>query len=143
MKWTKYNYAEYLKSERWGVIRKLVRHRDEGRCKFCNSTDSLHTHHRSYDHLNEDLPKEVEDCVLVCATCHGKLHDDTPPTQREAYHEGWKDCASHLARAVWIAETSTLATIERTAKEERWMRENLTEGKTREQLEKEQADAEG
>ena len=66
------SYDEYLQSPEWKALSRLARQRAENRCQVCNSSGSLHVHHREY-------PKEwgqepMSSLVVLCAACHGTFH---------------------------------------------------------------------
>jgi len=65
-------YAEYLQSDHWKQFAAEAKERAGNRCQLCNADGELHTHHRTYDRLGEELP---EDVVVLCADCHAKFHD--------------------------------------------------------------------
>ena len=66
------SYQEYLQSDHWKQFAADAKERAGNRCQLCNSDGELHTHHRTYDRLGEELP---EDVVVLCADCHAKFHD--------------------------------------------------------------------
>jgi len=55
------------------TVRAIVLERDSHRCQFCYSTKRLNVHHRSYKRCRTRW--EVDDCITLCRTCHGYLHD--------------------------------------------------------------------
>ena len=66
------SYAEYLQSDYWKQFAHEAKERVGNRCQLCNADGELHTHHRTYERLGEELPKDV---VVLCANCHAKFHD--------------------------------------------------------------------
>lgn len=65
------SYNEFLKSDEWKQVAKMVKDRDGNKCVICGSTENLNAHHIGYngDRLNED------DIVTLCNRCHECLHD--------------------------------------------------------------------
>jgi hypothetical protein len=66
-------YDEYLESDHWRAIRRLVLERDGNHCMVCGRSDvKLHVHHNSYERFgNENL----SDLVSLCAYCHHLFHN--------------------------------------------------------------------
>jgi len=55
-------------------VRRLVIARSRGYCEDCNeelSPDSTHVHHRTYERLGRELPKDLE---VLCLRCHERRH---------------------------------------------------------------------
>lgn len=75
----KAQYHEYLKTPRWKVIADEVKKRAGWKCQVCNSSLDLHTHHRTYDHLGDEL-SHMDDLICLCSRCHRIFHghEDTP-----------------------------------------------------------------
>jgi len=67
-------YARYLRSFRWRLIRFLRLRLDGHRCRLCNNRGPLEVHHRSYEHRGGSLEGELKDTITLCAACHGKVH---------------------------------------------------------------------
>jgi 5-methylcytosine-specific restriction endonuclease McrA len=64
------SYPEYLKSQTWATIRKLVAIRFHHQCPICHSpAKKNHIHHLNY---NEDtlLGENLFALVLLCEECH-------------------------------------------------------------------------
>lgn len=78
-------YQRYIKSEEFDLVRKKVFERDNYQCQFCNWTPddynpdvksskrTLTCHHRTYEHLYNEL-EHLEDCITLCHICHHSLH---------------------------------------------------------------------
>ena len=62
-------YTDYLKSEHWRTIRRLVKERDGYACVICNSTEHLEVHHRTYDRV--PYCERLSDLCTLCSKCHG------------------------------------------------------------------------
>ena len=62
------NYEEYLKTEHWRTLSRLVKERDNYACVICNSSEELEVHHRTYERgrFNERL----DDCYTLCRKHH-------------------------------------------------------------------------
>lgn len=82
--------AEKVQRRRSKVKKLLVEYKG-GCCQFCGynkSVKSLHFHHLDPNEKEfgvsmkgrtlaiETLKKEVDKCILLCANCHGELHDE-------------------------------------------------------------------
>lgn len=71
-------YRNYLRSKKFGEVKKLVNERCEGRCVFCRRSRedgvTLATHHTTYKHLYEGGETEANDCILICTREHKLLH---------------------------------------------------------------------
>ena len=66
-------YQEFLGSEYWHNVRKLVWKRDKYRCLRCESEKNLQTHHITYEHHFEEH-LYLEDLETLCKDCHEKEH---------------------------------------------------------------------
>ena len=66
---SKESYQEYLLSEHWFRMKRVVLHRDGYRCVICGATDHLEVHHKRYDDLNDFDALET-----LCARCHRDVH---------------------------------------------------------------------
>lgn len=66
-------YDAYLRTEHWFMLSDKVKQRDGNRCKLCNSTKQLTSHHRSYK--NRGKFNEIEDLVTLCRNCHSIIHE--------------------------------------------------------------------
>lgn len=60
-------YQEYIQSDEWRVKAEDAKRRAGYHCQVCNSPIRLDAHHRTYDHLGEELP---EDITVMCHECH-------------------------------------------------------------------------
>ena len=70
----KVDYKDYLKSDRWQLLRTFIHTRDGDRCMTCNSKKNLHVHHRTYSKIRTD--GEKHDLILLCAPCHKIIHEN-------------------------------------------------------------------
>ena len=66
------NYEDYLKTPAWRLQRIRAIKRARGRCQACNSSKSLHVHHRTYERLGHEDP---EDLTVFCDNCHKLFHN--------------------------------------------------------------------
>lgn len=71
-------YRNYIRSKKFGEVKKIVWERDGGRCQFCDRQPSdgvtLSVHHKCYRHLYEGGETEANDCILICSREHKLLH---------------------------------------------------------------------
>jgi 5-methylcytosine-specific restriction endonuclease McrA len=67
-------YRNSLKSEYWTKVKKKVRLRDDFKCRCCNSTIRLETHHITYYVNGQSITsKELQHLkwlITLCETCH-------------------------------------------------------------------------
>lgn len=74
----------YLRSDHWRRVREFALEDAENRCAVCNSGFSLDVHHRTYERLGNERPRDV---LVLCRTCHdifhrnGRLIGSTPRPQ--------------------------------------------------------------
>ncbi len=75
-------YDKYLGSKHWKKKRKKCYFHYNGKCTICGfngKPSQMNVHHLNYSNLwNERIGKDI---VLLCSSCHRKLHDkkfDTP-----------------------------------------------------------------
>lgn len=70
-------YSDYLKTNRWNIIKTSALKRDGYRCVLCWSKDNLCWHHRSYKHKwKQDYELELNDVYILCDRCHRIFHDN-------------------------------------------------------------------
>jgi len=67
-----HNYADYLKSHHWQVIREQALKRVGCRCEDCETTEGVRVYHREY-HWFSERPSDLE---VLCNDCHGLRHED-------------------------------------------------------------------
>ena len=71
-------YKSYIRSKAFKEVKKAVEERDGGECQVCGRTRqngvTLSCHHRTYRHLYEGIPNEVDDCITLCSICHKAIH---------------------------------------------------------------------
>jgi 5-methylcytosine-specific restriction endonuclease McrA len=72
------NYQEYLRSEHWITISAGAKARAGHLCQMCNKGGELHTHHRTYERLGNELPGDL---IVLCKACHNKFHKETSTWQ--------------------------------------------------------------
>jgi hypothetical protein len=64
-------YAEYLLTPEWRERAERAKARAGWRCQFCNSSERLEAHHRTYERRGAELD---DDLVALCDRCHDGLH---------------------------------------------------------------------
>lgn len=69
---TKQKYKKYLQTEVWQGLKNEAIERAGGRCQLCNSSDSLHVHHRVYPKVWGD--ELISDLTVLCNSCHFVFH---------------------------------------------------------------------
>ncbi len=69
----KWDYAAYIKSPEWRLVRKAYfASRLRQRCVVCDATKNIHLHHRTYKRLGQE---RLHDLEPLCAPCHAATHD--------------------------------------------------------------------
>ena len=66
-------YREYLKSDEWYELRKLVIKRDSHRCTRCGYIGNLQVHHTNYSGI-ETMSFTIDQLETVCTICHANIH---------------------------------------------------------------------
>jgi len=66
-------YNEYLQSDEWQDKRTNVFKRSGYICEGCGNKRATEVHHRTYDHVGEEMLFEL---VALCNLCHSILHPD-------------------------------------------------------------------
>jgi hypothetical protein len=68
----KERYHEYLLSDDWKEIRANKLKEAGGRCQLCNKRGTMHVHHRTYDRVFHEQPRDL---IALCGRCHRKFHN--------------------------------------------------------------------
>jgi DNA-binding Lrp family transcriptional regulator len=68
-----FDYAEYLKSDKWKKIARKIRDKYDYKCAECSSTIDLNVHHKTYQHIGNEQ-KHLDDLTLLCNKCHKQVH---------------------------------------------------------------------
>lgn len=72
MKQNDSDYQKYLQSDHWLKISEETKRLAGYKCQVCNSSDQLHTHHRTYERKGDELQADL---VCLCASCHKLFHN--------------------------------------------------------------------
>ena len=64
-------YEAYLKSANWRALRDKILKRDGWKCTKCGGKYNLHVHHLTYEHVGEELLKDLK---TLCRKCHEAQH---------------------------------------------------------------------
>tara|TARA_B100000900_G_scaffold414938_2_gene443134 strand:- start:210 stop:875 length:666 start_codon:yes stop_codon:yes gene_type:complete len=65
-------YSAYLHSAHWKKTRSEALMRAGYKCQACSTKEEiLDVHHNSYDRLGAEEP---QDLIVLCRTCHGRVH---------------------------------------------------------------------
>lgn len=64
-------YREYLRSERWHLIREKVLQRERYLCQGCGDARANEVHHSTYVHVGDEFLFEL---VALCSACHRRFH---------------------------------------------------------------------
>ena len=73
IRWRKWYFGKYLKSDAWQLKRNYILARDGKRCRLCGATDRLQVHHLPGAYKRAGFEK-ASDLVTLCKTCHGREH---------------------------------------------------------------------
>lgn len=65
-------YPEHLQTFHWQYVRRRALERAGHRCQFCNSTERLNVHHRTYENRGDEKDWDV---IVLCYTCHDTFHE--------------------------------------------------------------------
>lgn len=68
------DYKDFLRTPYWKAISYEVKRRAKFKCMFCNSSNNLNVHHRSYENHGDEL-NNLQDLVCLCNVCHEKHHN--------------------------------------------------------------------
>ena len=69
------HYTHFLNTPYWKAIAVYTKYRAYHKCVFCDSSDNLVTHHKTYAHHGEEL-FYLSDLVVLCKPCHHKHHKE-------------------------------------------------------------------
>ncbi len=75
MEWKRL-YQEYLASPEWASVRGRVMVRAREVCEGCGLTPARVVHHKTYDHIGDELLFEL---VALCRGCHDRAHKAPHP----------------------------------------------------------------
>lgn len=65
------NYSDYLRSDKWQLIRRNALERTAGGCQLCGSRQNVQLHHRTYINIANE---HETDLTVLCDRCHTELH---------------------------------------------------------------------
>ncbi len=70
---SKAHYTEYLQTEHWATMRRLVLEHAGHACQLCNASRGakLNVHHRTYERVYRE---KLSDLTVLCERCHGLAH---------------------------------------------------------------------
>ncbi len=92
---------EYLKSDQWQHLRKVVLDRNNHKCMLCPNTTKLNVHHITYQNLFNEKLYQLK---TLCSDCHTNLHYDIGfPT---------KDIDTYKSEYFWSMKYEKLASDE-------------------------------
>lgn len=66
-------YEDYLKTDYWKEVSRLVKKRAGFKCQMCNSPHDLAAHHRTYEHRGSEMD-HLDDLICLCRRCHAIFH---------------------------------------------------------------------
>ena len=65
------DYQDYLASKEWKAKSKAAKEKAGRQCQLCSSEENLNTHHRTYDNIGHEDPKDL---IVLCRECHKEFH---------------------------------------------------------------------
>lgn len=65
------NYKKYIDSKAWSRKSKEARDEYDNRCRVCNRSGLIHSHHRTYERLGIE---HHNDLTPLCSECHDLFH---------------------------------------------------------------------
>jgi hypothetical protein len=106
----KAKYQAYLLSEQWKNKRTKVLKRAQGICEGCLDVPATEVHHRSYEHVFDELLFEL---VALCEECHRKTHRFEPVTELEYEELACSGCrwGSWEGNSAWCASYEVTAGV--------------------------------
>lgn len=67
-------YKDFLKSDYWKLIQRLILDRDKHTCQHCKAKSKLQVHHKTYRHRGDEIWFR-EDLITLCKKCHDAEHE--------------------------------------------------------------------
>ena len=64
-------FQDYIKSEKWKLLKEKRLEKDEFKCVLCKSKEKLVCHHLTYMRLYKE---EINDLITLCSRCHKRIH---------------------------------------------------------------------
>jgi len=98
-------YREYLKSDKWNVMRNIALIRADFKCQLCNGTEKLNVHHRKYPKVLGSEP--ITDLIVLCRECHENHHRINPPSKCDSSRFKGKTSEYGSKYHVWIKDGKT------------------------------------
>ena len=92
-------YAKYLKSKKWKLLRQQAFIRAGYVCELCRRNYRLQTHHKKYPEVLGD--ESIDDLVVVCLDCHRLAHPDPKYSAPEIARKGIHEASRHGAPKVF------------------------------------------
>lgn len=65
-------YVDYLKTEHWSKVRKMMLNKSAYKCQLCSSKEKLNVHHNNYNHMWNETENDL---IVLCEKCHKKFHN--------------------------------------------------------------------
>lgn len=95
------HYQNYLKSEKWTKIKKLVFKRDKYICQGClTETKNLQAHHLTYERIYNEM---CFDLITLCRQCHSKIHNiDCVDKYLENYKPNKDETIHRLNNSIFV-----------------------------------------
>lgn len=79
-------YKAYLRTPEWKAVRMEVLHLRNHKCERCNSTYRLEVHHKTYRHIFNESPNDLEVLCHSCHKNHHKIQDKKINTKNKKYY---------------------------------------------------------
>lgn len=68
------DYETFLKTQYWKTVSNYAKELCGNKCSVCGSSKELNVHHRTYENHGNEV-NHLEDLVVMCKNCHGKVHN--------------------------------------------------------------------
>lgn len=84
--WSESYYRTYLSSRQWECRREQAMDAANYRCEGCGAETRFEIHHRTYAHLGDEYPGDLE---ALCRQCHERAHLPPQTSGRQKSPQLW------------------------------------------------------
>ena len=104
--WWQWYAGNYLHTEHWHGVQKVVYKRNKGMCERCDMSRMEHVHHYHYYSMWHEL-EDPTSVVGVCAECHSFLHGRSTYDPAAEMPDKEPEQEELTCKCGWIAEHLT------------------------------------